>query len=131
MTKEAADRKKNIIVGGYLLLFAVLAASIAIVQQTQDIYPIFPNPPDEHARILIPRFIAAHGKLPTGFEEEVQIPGYGSSYAFQPGLPYIVMGIMMRIAAFFGAEGFALTLTARLVNVCTGVFNAYLLYLLG
>lgn len=131
MTDQAIEKKERSIRILLLILYAAAALSMALMQPHGDVLPLFPNPPDEHARIKIPRFIAENGQLPTGFEKEVEIPGYGSSYAFQPGLPYIIMGIVMRFAMAAGVADFGLVVSARLVNVCFGICCAALLYLLG
>ena len=93
----------------YFGLYCVVALTLLFCQP-------FGNPPDEYNRYLIPQFIAENGTLPTGFEEEVRIEGYGSSYAFHPILPYIFQGYLMRLAGLFTQDSQALLLTARLVN---------------
>ena len=65
----------------YMLGFLVMALSIALFQPLADTPPLYPNPPDEHARYLVAKYICEHGVIPTGFEEEIRIPGYGFSYA--------------------------------------------------
>lgn len=115
----------------YILLFFVAAASIAIFQPIEDILPLLPNPPDEHARILIPEFICKYGKIPTGFEEEIRIPSYGFSYGFYNVFPYIVQGYVMRFASLFTSSREVLILVARFVNVFFGTAMTAVVYALG
>lgn len=61
----------------YLLGFLALALTLALLQPLANTPPLYGNPPDEHARYLIPQFICKYGKIPTGWEEEVRIPAYG------------------------------------------------------
>ncbi len=102
-----------------------------IIALTLLLYQPFGNPPDEYNRYLIPRFIAENGTLPTGFEEEVRIEGYGSSYAFHPILPYIFQGYLMRLVGMFTQDAGALLFTARLVNFFFGLVMAVFVLLLG
>ncbi len=69
-------------------------------------------------------YIAKFGKLPTGYEPEVQIAGYGGSYAFFPCFPYMIMGAIMRAEYLCGLPDYILIYTARLVNVTSGVLMA-------
>jgi 4-amino-4-deoxy-L-arabinose transferase-like glycosyltransferase len=91
----------------------------------------FGNPPDEYNRYLIPQYICNHGTLPNGFDEEIRIPGYGFSYAFQPVLPYMFQGYAMRLVSVFTNSETAFLYTARLVNTFLGLIMAYVVLLLG
>ena len=88
----------------------------------------YSNPPDELFRFLVPKYIYENGKLPTGFEEEVRISGYGYSYALYNVLPYIIQAFFMKIAGIFTKSGDALYYIARLSNVLNGVITACLVY---
>ena len=125
--KEMRDRVLLIL---YLLVFTLAVLSIALIQPLSDT-PGFFNPPDEEARFLVPQYICAYGTIPTGFEEEVQIRGYGGSYAFYTAFPYIVMGFFMRIVSVFTDSPLILLYAARLVNVMAGVLSAFTVYCLG
>ncbi len=84
----------------------------------------FGDPPDEVNRFKVAQFICRYGKLPTGEEFEVAIGGYGGSYAFQPILPYMIQGILMRFLSLFTTDNTALLLCARMVNAVFGVIMA-------
>ena len=115
----------------YLLFFFVTALVLAFFQPADNNPPLFSNPPDEHARILIPEFIALNGYLPTGLEDEVIIPGYGFSYGLTPYLPFVIMGYAMRIVYLLGGSALSLIYTARFVNVCFGTVMAAVVFFLG
>lgn len=125
--KEMRDRVLLIL---YLLVFTLAVLSIVLIQPLSDT-PGFFNPPDEEARFLVPQYICEHGTIPTGFEEEVQIRGYGGSYAFYTAFPYVVMGFFMRIVSVFTNSPLTLLYAARLVNVAAGVLCAFVVYRLG
>lgn len=115
----------------YITGFLIMALTIALLQPLADTPPLFPNPPDEHARFLIPQYICEHGRIPTGFEEEVRIPTYGFSYVLYNAFPYIIQGFLMRLVSFFTKSQLLLLYTARLVNVASGVCMAVVVYLLS
>lgn len=125
--KEKQEKTAALI---YLLIFALAALSIALIQPLKDTQGFF-NPPDEEARFLVPQYICVHGTIPVGFEEEVQIRGYGGSYAFYTAFPYIVMGFFMRLVSLLTDSPLLLLYAARLVNVAAGVLSAFIVYLLG
>ena len=126
-----ADLPERGILALYLVLFAATALLLAWFQPLQPTSPMLVNPPDEFTRIVIPRYICDHGTLPTGFEPEVQIAGYGGSYAFFPYLPYIFMGWAMRLTSLFTGQEAALTMAARCVNVASGLLMAVTVYFLS
>ena len=130
--KNMAEKKYNktdrIIFLIYIVLFGSMAVFLAVIQPLDPVYPLLPNPPDEFTRYVIPRYIYETGKIPTGFEDSVQIAGYGGSYAFFPILPYIIMGIVMKIVGLFHASDLTLLLTARGINVISGIFMATVVY---
>lgn len=127
MSKKA-DR---LILTIYLLGFLIIAATIALLQPLADSPPLFGNPPDEHARFLVPWYIYEHGRIPTGFEEEIRIPSYGFSYGLYNVFPYIVQGFCMRFAGLFTESELILLYVARFVNVISGLCMAYVVYLLS
>lgn len=115
----------------YIAAFFLIAASMALFQPLADAPPMFGNPPDEHARYLIPKYICEHGSIPTGFEEEVRIPSYGFSYGLYNVFPYIVQGYVMRLVSMFTGSELILLYAARFVNVISGTLMAAVVYLLG
>ena len=124
-------KSEKIIFTLYLLGFLALALTIALLQPLANTPPLFGNPPDEHARYLIPQFICKYGRIPTGLEEEVRIPAYGFSYALYNVFPYIVQGYIMRFVSLFTESEIALLYTARLVNVTFGLLMAMVVYFIG
>ena len=114
----------------YFALFLTISATLALFQPLGDT-SLFVNPPDEHARILIPWYICQHGVLPTGLEEEVRIPGYGISYGLYTTFPYIVQGYVMRLVSLFTESARHLLYAGRFVNVLSGMAMAYVVYLLS
>lgn len=115
----------------FLCGFVILALSVALNQPMVDTPPLFGNPPDEHARFLIPQYICEHGEIPTGLEEEVRIPSYGFSYGLYNVFPYIVQGYVMRLVSCFTNSAVTLLAAARLVNVAFGTMMAFVVYLLS
>lgn len=81
----------------------------------------FNEAPDEAMRYLIPQYIYKYGRLPKGWEEEVRSQIWGISYAFQPYLPYIIGGYLMKLTALVNDSEKALLMTARLVNIVIGM----------
>ena len=53
-------KSEKIILTLYLLGFLALALTIALLQPLANTPPLFGNPPDEHARYLIPQFICRY-----------------------------------------------------------------------
>ena len=69
--KTESCRKNKITGILYLLYFGLyLAVGISMLVKQP-----FGSPPDEYNRYLIPQYIAEHGSLPSGFEEEIRIYG--------------------------------------------------------
>lgn len=112
----------------YMLGFFVLASTMALKQPYLSEPPLFAGPPDEHARLLIPWYICEHGVIPTGFEEEIRIPGYGFSYGLYNVFPYIVQGFAMRLVSFFTKSEQILLCAGRFVNVFFGTWMSYVVY---
>ena len=108
-----------------------MALTMAIFQPLGDTPPLMVNPPDEHARFLVPYYISQTGRIPTGFEEAVRIPSYGFSYALYNAFPYIVQGYVMWIVEQFTDSALMLLYAARLVNVASGVCMAVVVYKLA
>jgi hypothetical protein len=115
----------------YVLGFFIIASSMALFQPMADTPPLLANPPDEHARFLVPQYICEHGTLPTGYEEELRIPSYGFSYGIYNIFPYIVQGYVMRFVSLFTDSALLLLYAARGVNVFVGTLMAVLVYLLS
>ncbi len=124
-------KSEKIILIWYLLGFLALALTLALFQPLVNTPPLYGNPPDEHARYLIPQFICKYGRIPTGLEEEVRIPAFGFSYALYNVFPYIVQGYIMRFVSLFTESEVTLLYTARLVNVIFGLLMAGVVYLIG
>ena len=114
----------------YFSLFLIITVTLALFQPLGNT-ALFVNPPDEHARILIPWYIRQHGVLPTGFEEEVRIPGYGFSYGLYNTFPYVVQGYVMRLVSMFTESARLLLYAGRFINVLSGAAMAYVVYLLS
>ena len=108
----------------YFGLYIIIAMSFVIDQP-------FGSPPDEYNRYRIPQYIAENGTLPNGYDEAIRIPGYGFSYAFQPILPYIFQGWVMRIVGLFTDSPEAFVYAARSVNFLLGLIMAFLVLLLA
>ena len=81
------------------------------------------NQPDERCRYVIPYYIMMNGKLPNGTLRELVLSSYGISYAYFPGLSYIVMAVFMKIASVFTSSSFAILMAARTVNMLAGVVS--------
>ena len=125
-----SQKTNKIIFFLYFGVFLIITTTLALFQPLGDT-ALFVNPPDEHARILIPWYICRHGVLPTGLEEEVRIPGYGFSYGLYNIFPYIVQGFVMRFVSLFTESARLLLYAGRFVNVLSGTAMAYVVYLLS
>ena len=108
----------------YFALYCIIALSLLFRQP-------FGNPPDEFNRYLIPQYIAEHGTLPNGYDESIRIPAYGFSYAFQPILPYMAQGYVMRIVQNFTDNSDIIFYSARLVDFVFGLVMALYVLLLS
>lgn len=108
----------------YFGLYLAMGLSLLLKQP-------FGNPPDEYNRYLIPQYIAQHGTLPNGYEESIRISGYGFSYAFQPILPYMLQGYVMRFAMLFTESEEILLYVARGVDLVLGLLTAGVVLLLS
>lgn len=125
------DRKEQEFGLLFLLLFLIAAVRLAWMQPIESVTPYFAGPPDELSRYMIPQYIYQHGTLPTGFEPEVQIGGYGGSYAFMPGLPYIFMALFMKVGSLFSADPHVLLFSARCFNVLMGLLMSIYVMTIG
>ncbi len=129
------NRNQKIIFLIYILGFIIIASSIALYQPLANTFyadtTILANPPDEHARFLVPKYICEHGVIPTGFEEEIRIPAYGFSYALYNVFPYIVQGYAMRFVSLFTGSELILLYVARFINVISGTLMAIVVYKIG
>lgn len=108
----------------YFSLYIIIALSLLFRQP-------FGNPPDEFNRYLIPQYIAEHGTLPNGYDESIRIPAYGFSYAFQPILPYMAQGYVMRLVGHFTRDAEIIFYSARLVDFAFGLVMAVFVLLLS
>lgn len=133
MYKNRISGHEKAILAIYLILFATVALIVTLMQSTVIDPPLFTSPPDEEARYLVPRYIFEHGSLPTGLEPESRHAVYGEfSYAYLPGLSYIVMGYVMRIFnSGIAADAYRTFITARCVNVVFGILTAVFVWLLA
>ena len=77
--------------------------------------------PDERCRYVVPFYIMMHGKLPNGTVRELIMSTYGISYAFFPGLPYLIMAPVMKMVSLFTDSSYAILMSARAVNMLAGV----------
>ncbi|MBR0163830.1 MAG: hypothetical protein IJQ12_04065 [Lachnospiraceae bacterium] len=123
--RQAHEKK---VFAAYLVFFFVIATSLAVLQPLTSTHPLLPEPPDEYARFQIPLFICKNGFLPTGLEPEMQA-FYAGLYAMRPSLPSVIMGFLMRLMTSFSLPEEGLLLTARMVNVASGLVTAVFLYL--
>ena len=113
------------IVALYFSLYCIIALSLLFRQP-------FGDPPDEFNRYLIPQYIAEHGTLPNGYDESIRIPSYGFSYAFQPILPYMAQGYVMRLVQHFTQNPDVSFYSARLMDFVFGlVMSVFVLLLAG
>lgn len=115
----------------YFALYLVVALTIALHQPHYDTPPLRSNPPDEHARYLVPLYICHHGTLPTGYEAELFSGDCKWTYGFYTLLPYMIQGYVMRFVSLFTDAPLALLYTGRLVNVAFGLVMAGIVLLLG
>lgn len=115
----------------YILFFLFIATTLAFFQPHFDTPPLYGNPPDEHAKYLVPRYICEYGTLPTGFEEEIRLAGYGFSYALYNVLPYIIQGYFMRFVNLFTDSELYLLYAGRSINILFGLLMAVFVYLLS
>lgn len=129
--KDRTAWTERILLFLYLAGFLVMALTMALNQPMANLPPGFVNPPDEHARFLIPKYICENGSIPTGLEEEVRIPSYGFSYGLYNVFPYIVQGYVMRFVSMFTGAPETLLVTARMVNVMFGLLMAMVVYRIG
>ena len=111
--KEKKERIIEIAVG------AALFAALLIWGLVQPIT----EQPDERCRYVLPYYIMREGKLPDGNISELVISTWGISYAFFPGLPYLVMALFMKVTSLFAANSYALLMAARVVNMLAGVVS--------
>lgn len=81
----------------------------------------FDQGPDEKMRYMIPTYIYRHGTLPAGYDPEVTSRIWGISYAYQPILPYIFGGYLMKLVGLFTTGDKALLMAARFINVLIGM----------
>lgn len=87
--------------------------------------------PDEAMRYRIVEFILQHGSLPSGMDPEIRDPLWGTSYAFQPILSYLVGAAFATVAGWFGGGAAAQVLAARLVSVLCGTGTVAVCVVLG
>lgn len=124
-------KRERIIFAVYLVGFLCMAVTLALFQPLRDTPPSYVNPPDEHARFLVPWYICQNGSIPTGFEEAVRIPAYGFSYVMYTAFPYLVQGAAMRLAQCFTDSMVLLLYAGRSVNIIFGMLMAVVVYRLS
>ena len=122
--KSISFNRETAVVILYFALYCIIALSLLFRQP-------FGNPPDEFNRYLIPQYIAEHGTLPNGYDESIRIPAYGFSYAFQPILPYMAQGYVMRFVQLFTQDSVIIFYSARMVNFVFGLVMALFVLLLS
>ncbi len=125
------SKQENRLIFFYFALYLAAALTIALHQPHFDTPPLFGNPPDEHSRYKVPFYIEEHGSLPTGFEEELFSGDCRWTYGFYTLLPYMIQGAVMKGVSLFTHSSLALLYAARMVNVVSGLFMAYLVLLIG
>ena len=125
------SKQENRLIFFYFALYLAAALTIALHQPHFDTPPLFGNPPDEHSRYKVPLYIEEHGSLPTGFEEELFSGDCRWTYGFYTLLPYMIQGAVMKGVSLFTHSPLALLYAARMVNVVSGLFMAYLVLLIG
>lgn len=111
--KERNERVLEIAIG--VCLFVVLLIWGLVQPITQQ--------PDERCRYALPYYIMQEGKLPNGTASELIISTWGISYAFFPGLPYMVMALFMKAVSLFTGNAYALLMAARIANMLAGVVS--------
>ena len=121
------SKQENRLIFFYFALYLAAVLTIALHQPHFDTPPLFGNPPDEHSRYKVPLYIEEHGSLPTGFEEELFSGDCRWTYGFYTLLPYMIQGAVI----LFTHSPLALLYAARMVNVVSGLFMAYLVLLIG
>ncbi len=102
--------KEKYIKIAFILLVLIMTLTWAIIQPNNE-------GPDEGMKMDICQYIANHGKLPHGGEEEIRNPIWGISYGFTPILSYIIGGIFVKIASNFTSDMHVLYIAARFVSV--------------
>ena len=91
----------------FCIFFAVYSAIIQPVNAA----------PDEDMKMEVCKYIANHGTLPHGGDEEIRDETWGISYAFTPYIPYIVAGGFIKITSFFTDDVHTFYIAARMVSV--------------
>ena len=115
---EKCKKHKKLILGIFLI-FVFSYFLIWTVSQP------FNKCPDEGMKWKICKYIAKHGSIPQGGNEEIREPDWGISYAFQPILTYMIGGVFVKIASFFTNDKFALVVAARLVSTISMTVSVY------
>ena len=117
-SKKIYSKHKKLILGIFLI-FVFSYFLIWTVSQP------FNKCPDEGMKWKICKYIAKHGSIPQGGNEEIREPDWGISYAFQPILTYMIGGVFVKIASFFTNDKFALVVAARLVSTISMTVSVY------
>ena len=90
---EKCKKHKKLILGIFLI-FVFSYFLIWTVSQP------FNKCPDEGMKWKICKYIAKHGSIPQGGNEEIREPDWGISYAFQPILTYMIGGVFVNSIIF-------------------------------
>ena len=129
LTISMSERKtERLIFTLYILGFVIMAGTLAFTQPLADTSSALANPPDEHARFLVPWYICRYGSIPNAYNEEIRIPSYGFSYALYNVFPYIVQGYVMRFFHFFTKSQLIMLYVGRAVNILFGTGMAVMVY---
>lgn len=115
---EKCKKHKKLILGIFLILVFFYFFIWTISQP-------FNTCPDEDMKWKICKYIAKHGTIPQGGNEEIRDSNWGISYAFQPILTYMIGGVFVKIASFFTTDKFALVVAARLVSTISMTLSGY------
>jgi len=87
--------------------------------------------PDEPMRTVLTNWIAANGRLPTGYEYEIINPIWGYSYAFTPYLPSMIGAVFASFASLFTTSEHVILFAERLVSVLSGLGSVYISFRIG
>lgn len=104
---------------GIVLAVLFVAACAAFYARWSYAYP-FNQAPDELMRYQIVQYIVDHGRLPVGDDPALRDPIWGTSYAFQPILGYMVGSVFAKASQWAGGDGTAQLHAARMASVLFG-----------
>ncbi|HPZ49941.1 MAG TPA: hypothetical protein PLG38_05135 [Propionibacteriaceae bacterium] len=102
------------------VMYAVWAAKIP-----------YNHAPDEAMRYVIVEYIVRHGTLPSGLDPAIRDGLWGTSYAFQPILNYMVGAGFAIVSGWLGGGAAAQLFAARLASVLCGLGTVAVCVTLG